>query len=337
MDNCSCSNVNNCSDPDPASCQLELAGPGFGAFLVVLLAFICASIVLNISTVVSLCAARSVAKLVRIFLINHLAAGLLSALILVGFCVLSLVLNFSSSECHPDVCTVLSFANVVNYVTRLWSLAAFSLVVLLMVKYGKRSFKTVNTALFIVSIWTLGVFLSVHILVPALYAPALYDGVVCIALSEHDRIIPVAKYFFTSLELFAGGAVPLIVSTIAPIVVLCYVKHNSTSESSRDYYRGLVKLVIFLVTGNGLSFVCHIIVGTLIHMQSVIPLYLFFFFGLLILFPAPILIIVYVKPVRKLILSVLCRCRCCRQRVRVVQMSKKSFEIPLVTHPNNSV
>ena len=86
MENCT-----NCSVNDP-----NLAGPGFGAFLVLILLLVITAIVLNITVITALCVAHSVSKLIKIFLINLLVAGMSLALFGGLFIFSGIVLNFTS-------------------------------------------------------------------------------------------------------------------------------------------------------------------------------------------------------------------------------------------------
>ena len=137
-------NMENCSN-----CSIKsnnLAGAGFGVFLAVFLIPTIISFLMNPLIICALCMAKSVAKLVRIFLINLLFAGLGVTIIVVAFLISGLTLNFSSFS-QPDlgVCRFLVWGISVGGIARQYSLAGFSLVILLIVRYNK---KELNTLLF---------------------------------------------------------------------------------------------------------------------------------------------------------------------------------------------
>jgi hypothetical protein len=328
MDNCT--NNTNCSTPDVP--QLGLAGPGFGAFVIIVLLFVVVSVVLNVFVIVSLYLAHPVAKILKIFLINLLVAGLFSAAIVIYYSLISIVLNFSSLP-PPDLwlCRIAAFGNVMGTVTRLWSLAAFSMIVLLTVRYGsKRVFNPVYVVLSLVSIWTAGVILSVHILIPPFFATDYLDNVVCIALTDDSGTIVEAKSFFTAVEITIGGIIPLIITAIVPIVIFCFLKCKKLVDWS-SYLKGLAKLIVFLLVGNGLGFISQILIGVLVHLLSLATVYLLFLKATIALFPPPLLIIAYLRPVRKQVFSVLCY-PCHRHRSHKLQLSSRSTETPLVIH-----
>ena len=60
------------------------------------------AIVLNVTIITALCVAHSVSMLIRIFLINLLVAGVIVALITIGFMLRGIVRNFPSLP-PPDL------------------------------------------------------------------------------------------------------------------------------------------------------------------------------------------------------------------------------------------
>ena len=167
MNSSHCIYGNNCSAGD-------LHGTGFQAFMVCMAVLIFTSIFFNIIVITVLCAAHSVAKLVRIFLINLLAAGLYSSVTGAVFSTLTLILSFTS---YPPpslwLCRFFVFVYSTSSITRIYSLAAFSMIVLMMVKYNKRTFKTTHVHIIVIFIvvWSIGFPLGAHILIPTVYTP----------------------------------------------------------------------------------------------------------------------------------------------------------------------
>ena len=305
MENCTWSN--NCTQPD-----LTLAGPLFGAYVVISTFVLTLIIALIVTTIAALCVAHSVAKLVRVFLINLLVAGLVTALIGMAFLLISLILNFSTSP-PPGLwfCRILIYGYAVSTIARLYSLATFSLVVLVMVRYGKDAFKTVYIVVSLVAIWTVGILVAAHVLVPSFFAAQYYDGVACFAQTDHQDLLPGAKVAFSFLELFLGGFVPLVISIVVPIVVLCYVRRNTMTEGS-SYNKGMARFALFLVVGSFLNFLAQIIVAIIIYFNEIISVAIYLAYGVggIFLIPTPIFVFLFLKPVRNKI----CRFLCCRRR-----------------------
>ena len=319
MENCT-----NCSIP--SSTSHPLAGPVFGAFLILISVLDTFAIVLTITSIAALCVARSVARLVRIYLVNHLVAVLVTALMTLAIVLLSLILNFSTLHPLRWLCRVFVFGYLIGSISRLHSLAAFSVVVLLIVKYGKNTFKQVYIVLSLTFTWIVGVLLSTHILVPSFYSPQYYDGVACHSQSDNPHVIVEARYTLTVVEVLFGEILPLIVSIVFLTMALCYARNTPETVRS-SYNKGISRFALFLVTGSVLNSLAHITVGIAIQFQEVATLYVSYCVTTGILFLPPILVCAFLKPVRDRIFYVLCHyCR----RPQPVYMANKVVYIPLV-------
>ena len=322
MENCT-NSTTNCSVPD--STHPVLAGPGFGAYSIVMFSWCIVIIALIIITISALCVAHSVAKLVRVFLINHLVAILVTALVHLGFGLLALILNFTSSP-PPDLwlCRVLVFGYKNVFVLRLYSLAAFSVSVLLVVKYSKKTLKPLYIILSLTFIWIIATLLSVRTFIPPNDSNILYyDNVACTIqiIYQWDGEKALATF-----EEFFGKLVPLIISILVPIVVLCYVRCNTITEGS-SYSKGIMKFTFFLVASNLLNVIAYIAVVVLTDFQDRQALYLYSTVSVATIFPSPILVYVFLKPIRDRVRFVICYC--CRHP-HPVYMANNPACIPLV-------
>ena len=311
MENCTNFSVN---DPN-------LAGPGFGTFMVLILLVVVTSIVLNVTIITALCAAHSLSKLMRIFLINLLVAGVSLALFGASFVLSGIILNFTSLP-PPDLgfCRFLVWGIGVGVVTRLYSLVGFSLVVLLIVRFNKKDMKTLYIALFISSIWCVSVFLNTHILITPIYAVQYYDDVACLPRTLNASIIEELRYVSTAIFLIFGGITPLTISTVVPIVVLCYVRCNTIAEGS-SYNKGIAKFALFLIAGNLINFISQTAAALIAYASEPSGMYVSLFAGSISLIPTPIMILIFVKPVRAQVTKMLC---CARLR-SIPLISKLSF------------
>ena len=321
MENCT-NSTTNCSVPD--STHPVLAGPGFGAYLIVIVSLLVATTTLIAITITALCMAHSVTKLVRVFLVNLLVAGLVTALVHLGFALLALILNFTSFP-PPDLwfCRVLVFGFLVGFTLRLYSLAAFSVAVLLVVRYSKNTLKHLYIILSFVFIWTIAMLLSVRPFIPSLYPTILYyDNVTCTIRIEYPWP---PEYASVTFEDF-GKFIPLIISIVVPIVVLCYVRRKSMTTGS-SYNKGIARFTLFLVAGNLLNVITYMSIVTLSHFEQILALYMTYSVATVLLLPPPILVYVFLKPVRDRVRFVICYC--CRHP-HPVYMANNPACIPLV-------
>ena len=295
MENCT-----NCSINDS-----NLAGPGFGAFLIILLLLVVTAFVLNVTIITALCVAHSVTKLMRIFLINLLVAGLIVAFIEGLFLFSSLTLNFTSHP-PPDLgfCRFLVWGYSAGAIARLYCLAGFSIVVLLIVRYNKKEMKTLYIVIFLSLIWCVSILLNTHILVPPIYAVQYYDDVACFPKTLDADIIKEVRYVFTAIWVIFGGLTPLTISIVIPIVVLCYIKRNSIAEGF-SYYKGIAKFALFLVAGNLINLVGQTVVTLIAYVSEPPGVYLSYSAGLISLIPTPIMILIFMRPVRAQVIKVL--------------------------------
>ena len=316
-------NTTNCSVPD--STHPVLAGPRFGAFTIVMLSWNIFIIALIIITITALCVAHSVAKLVRVFLINLLVAILTTALVHIGFFLLALILNFTSSP-PPDLwfCRVLVFGYKNVSILRLYSLAAFSIAVLLVVKYSKKTLKPLYIILSLMFIWIVATLLSVRTLIPPIGSIILYyDDVACTIRIVYEWDIGKA---FVAFEEFFGKLIPLTISIVVSIVALCYVRRNTIAKGS-SYNKGMAKFTLFLFASNLLIFIAYISILILTHFRQRQALYLYYAVSIATMFLSPILVYVFLKPVRDRVHFVICYC--CRHP-RPVYMANSPVHIPLV-------
>ena len=282
----------------------NLGGPGFGAFLIIGLLLVTTVIVVYVTIIIALCVSHFVAKLIRIFLINLLVAGVLFALIGTGFILSGLVLNFTSLP-PPDLgfCRFLLWGYTVGAIARLYCLAGFSIVVLLIVRYNKKEMKTLHIVLFLALIWCVTILQSVHFLVPSLYPVRYYDGVACFPSYSGTVKGPV---FFAIFIIF-GELTPLTISFVVPIVIFCYVRGNTITEGS-PYNKGMAKFTLLVVAGNLIDFVGQAVVALLVFLvANPFVVYLSYLIPGIFLIPTPIMILIFMKPLRTQVTKVI-RC-----------------------------
>ena len=134
-----------------------ISSPGFMAFFILLAVIsIVAGLMIGF-TIVALFKANAVPTPVRFYLINLLFAGLLVALTLIFISITSAVhVIVGSADPRPQyLCKVYTCGYLVytSTVTRLWSLAAFSLSTLAIVIFSKKTINKWNAAVIVLSLW----------------------------------------------------------------------------------------------------------------------------------------------------------------------------------------
>ena len=288
MENCT-----NCSLPGLT--EASLAGPYFGGFLLVILTILSINFVAIVITIATLSTARGVAKILRIYLINLLVAGLLLVIFGIAIILLAVILNFTNVSL-PDlgVCRFLQWGYIVSATVRLYSLAAFSVAVLMIIKWNKKTLKMRYLVLSVTVIWSASILLNVHIITPPVFAVQYYDSVACFPRTVNADIIKEARYTFTITSILFGGVFPLSISILVPVVILCYIKRNTCTEESA-YQKAIARFTLFLVIGNGINLLGQAILGLIVYYSEVPGVYLAYATGVISVTPTPIMVIIFLK------------------------------------------
>ena len=205
-------------------------------------------------TVVALFKANAVPMPVRLYLINLLFAGLIGALVAIIISTSTVHAIVSSTDPRPRyLCRVYLWVFGTSTVTRLWSLAAFSLSILTIVIFSKKTISKCAASVIVLSLWIVPMILSLYILFPYVYKVQFIHSVACYPDNNHTNIIVPVHYTFTATWTIFGSLTPLTVSVIVPIVCLCYIRRNITTEGT-EYRKGMAKFSLFLVMGEASIF-----------------------------------------------------------------------------------
>ena len=199
-----------------------LNSPGFMAYsLLLAVVTIVASVVIGF-TILALFMATSIPRPVRLFLINLLFAGFVVAVAMMFMLGSATVLiNSSSNDPRPRyLCRVYLWAFGSGVVARLWNLAAFSLSILAIVRFGKKTISMWCAAVVILVLWLAPMVITLHTLLPYIYEAQFVHGVACLPDNKRTIIVQ-ARYTFLATWAIFGGLTPLTVSIIVPIVCLC--------------------------------------------------------------------------------------------------------------------
>ena len=325
MENCT-NSTTNCSVPD--STDPVLFGPGFITISTIpLILWTIFTIALIVITITTLCVAHSVAKLVRVFLINLLVARLVNTLFRLCREITTLVLSFVSVPPPPlGFCRFITWGLLTHSVVVLYSLTAFSFIVLLIVRYNKKDIKKVYICILMVVVWTIPVLLTTHILVPQVFAFQYYDGIFCYPKTFGADIILEARYSFTAICMVFTTLIPFSTSVAILIAIWCFVRRNTTAEGSA-FNRRIAKFTLFLLIANSLCVFLKTFCVSVYYELDMTTVYMVLWFGSGLQISAPILVIMFLKPVRDSICSVFCFC--CRHS-QPVYMANKPLRLPLI-------
>ena len=309
MDNCTSMEL-RCNATAPHTEQ-SLKTAFFAGYLFCMLVILIAIGGLVLLTAVAVGLASPIAKIIRIFLVNLLAAGLVVATICVITGITSLILVLTDVE-EPAliVCALQLWVFGTGAVARLLSLAAFSIAVLLIVRFGKTAIKGVYIAITLAILWIAAMLLNIHIALPVVYAVQFVDGVACFPHLEEVHVAP--RYIFTGSWIVFGGLTPLGISMVVPSVCLCYIKRHSMTEGA-DYKRAMAKFALFLVAGNLINLLGQAVPGIIAYFATTPGVYAAYTVTVISLLPTPVLVLAFLKPVRKKAVEIL-TCNCAKKR-----------------------
>ena len=290
--------MNNTTLPQESDTGLD--SPGFMVYTILLTVIVLVAGVVMGVTVVALERARSIPRPLQLFLINLLLAGLLMALVAVfigGTSAVLVVMGPEQPRPPRYLCRVCLWLYGVGSVARLWSLAAFSLSVLAIVRFGKKTINLLCAAVIITTLWIASIALSLYIVLPYVYEVQFVHGVACFPDNSNVIIIPARVALFT-IWVTVGSLVPMTVSIAVPIICLCYIKKNTVTEDTL-YRKTMAKFSLFLVLGGAINIAGQLIPGAIAYYAEAPGVYLSYGFAAFSLLPTPIIIIAYLKPVQE--------------------------------------
>ena len=291
----------------------SLDSPGFMAYAILVVVITTAGGVINGLLIVPIAMAHSIPRPLRLFLINLLLAGLVVAMAVLLSMGTSAVLVAVGPE-HPRpplyLCRAYLWLYAGGAVTRLWSLAAFSLFVLAVVRFGKKTISKRYAILIITILWIVPWFLSLYVLLPYVYEVQFVDGVGCFP-DNNNTIILQARFTFQATWIMSGGFIPLAISITVPIVCLCYVRKSVVTDGLK-YRKGMAKFALFLVLGGSINVIGQIL-PVLLGIYAAGPgVYIGYSFPAVFLLPTPIIIIAYLKPVQEQVKKMFTKVACGR-------------------------
>ena len=290
--------MNNTTLPQESGTALD--SPGFMAYSILMTVIVLAAGVVMGITAVALAMARSIPRPLRVFLINLLLSGLVVVLGSVFIAVTSAVLVVLGSE-HPRppryLCRLYVWLFGVGSVARPGSLAAFSLSVLAIVRFGKKTISLHCAAGISTILWLGPIAACFYILIPYVYGVQFVNGIACFPDNNNISNIPASGTLF-AVWVTAGGLIPMTISIAVPIICLCYISKNAVTEITQ-YRKGLSKFSLFLVMGGVINIAGQIIPAVAANYTESPRVYLNYTVASVSFLSTPIIIIAYLKLVQE--------------------------------------
>ena len=293
--NCS-GNLTNCMEN-----EYFLRNTSFLVYSCVFIAFLIGIGLFVLLTCFSLNSASAMPLSIRIYLSNLLVAGFLVSSVCILFlasCIFLALSDTPKEDLFIPFCSVALWVFGTGAVARLWNLAAFSVVVYLIIRCGPKS-AFISKAKFVVptvaTLWVGSAIVNIHIPLPYVYSVQYAGGAACFPYYDDIPVIP--RYAFTASWMIFGGIAPLAVSIVMPGICLYYVKHNSVSQNTA-YNKSMARFTLFLVVSSVINISGQTIPGVVAFFAQEIGIYLTYSLVVLSLLPTPLLIVIFLKPVR---------------------------------------
>ena len=322
-----CGNLSNssiCTD------YQAMPSPHITAFVILLSIASVPLSIFNGLIAILLLQSTSVAIQVRVPLINLLVEIIITNVVLFCIGVISVALALSDATEPPlPLCQFGYWVYTDMLVVRLLGLLIFSVLMFQTVACSRRKIRAKWMMCSLVASWVIAVPSNIHLLVPGIYGFQYVGGIACFP-TEGIPEYHVVRLTYNILWLVIACFVPLLLSICVLLVTLCYIKLHSIPEEAQ-YKKALAKFAAFFITGNVLN-----VLGTVMPriLSQIVPstksgngvgVYIIYISVFLSFIPTPILIAVFLKPVRKR----LCHLFCSKYRRNNETIPMQHAETPL--------
>ena len=296
-------NLSNSSD----STNEATLGPGFTAFIIIAAPVLGVIFTFDGLVAIMLLLSTALPIPIRSLLINLLVANLVSVVILFCSTLNSIALSLSDTT-QPSLpfCRFIIWGYSVTLEARLLGLMAVSVTVLRIVTSGLEKPGVKWLVLCLTLPWVIGIITCIDSIIPPIYGVQYVGGVACFP-AKGDSQYEILSLTYFALWIVIGCFLPLLVCFCIPLVTMCYIKRHTITEGAQ-YKKAIAKFAAFLITGNVVNFLGQVVPAIIaLLISDIVGVYLAYTMYALSLIPTPILIIVYLKPVRKHMAHILCK------------------------------
>ena len=280
--------------------------------LTVTVFFLTPLLLLNILLTVAIVVEKSIVGTLRLVLVNIVTAG---QVVIVGAMMVTIA-NVIISGCWcPELrpsdfaCRLMGWFIVSGGAARLMYMTIFAISVYFLVRNGTKKIKIRVAIVAVIGVWLAVLLPNAAIFSPNVILINVHDNITC---TVHGTGYKTFIYAFGYTGVY--GLLGFTISVVSAIATVWFIRHNTISGDA-TLVKAMMKFVIFLVLGNVINFIGQ---TTPLLLAAFTPAgkdwytlvkvfaYVQFLFILLSLVPTPVLIIIYFKPVRKRIKSIIC-------------------------------
>ncbi len=286
------------------------------------------ALVLNGITVLALVKAKSVARAMRVILINVCFANATFAFGLSMWLVSFHARWLFKVRDSSITCQVTGSAFVTGCVARFYAVTLLSIMTYVFVKHGIRKIKLVYNLTTVAVGWVLSISWSMPVYVPSYGFQLRSDGTFCIlSVTESTAIL---FYLHLAISWLVIGIVACVVATVFALCTHCYIKQNIILENE-DIKRAVMKTALALTASNAVNVFGALLIPTasaFVRVKGQFAAFLLAYYiplGFMAAssLPTPIVMIALLKPVQ-ISLKELFPCCCRRGRNEVHPISTAS-------------
>lgn len=344
-----------------SSLHLYLSTTTFTGFSIALLCCVPAAVSLQVLTAVALLLDRTMLRPLRLLLLNVVAAEFLTSLYVILHMTTTTVLSTQvNPQPNGQLCRVILWYLGTVLAARMFCITAYSIGVLVFVKYGACRLKTWHAAIAIGVVWILAFIMGVDRWLPFSVGTLFVHQVACVPFVD-DGVVIAVRIASVSIWLIVAGLIPTIVCISLPIAALRHLKKNGSLGviEPSTYKKAATKLALFLIVGSivnifwifapGMAVVASSFfpapdpTSNEVDLAGVVTVYMSFPVISLSLFPPSLIIVSFLKSVQqkfKEMFCCLCIVHCCislKQRRRMVKRTTANADmvIPLTSSYDN--
>lgn len=311
MENCTLGVGSGCVVEEPL---IGLKTASFVIYTSCLIVLLIATFGFVVLVLVALVSETNLATSYYILLINLLLANLFQLVfsLINGFTVV--VLGVSSFTPPPIVmCRIVMWGIGLFYVASTLSLAAFSVLLFIRLIVAKTNFRWKHIAATIATTYVASFVLLIPFLLPYSTGMEYKENVACY-FDRTDMIIPAVNYSYMVCWSLFSGVLPLAISIILPLIMLHYIKKQSISESV-GYRKVLARLTLFLSFDIIVSIIGQIVAPAVAYFDGP-DVHISYSMVALTAPLNPILIAIFLKPVRCRVKDMLISTLACQSKQR---------------------
>ena len=244
-----CSTISNTSNLQPNGTDRESEGPCVYCWCMLIFAYI-PIVTLTVTVLVAVIGAKAIPVIIRLVLVNILAASLTSIIgTAMGFLNSAILTSSNHLNSSDTACRVYYWLINTGGTARLSFMATFAVVVFIIIRCSNTAVRPIILILSVVAIWMFVIIFNALLFSSQIVVSNFLDNSGCVphlaALIGLVYAVPFAIIFVL---------VPVTLAISLPCAACCFIQKNITTMERRPLLsKAMVKFTLFLLLGNTLG------------------------------------------------------------------------------------